>query len=600
MSSPTAPSTPTPAPPPANRGVRRSFTLPTRFSSPSTPSESPASADGVEILFNHSFAKVVLFTTAASLSRPSSSASNRTVLRDQPPTDTIPWVSPTESTVAAGTCNREAMQVCRAVNHCTGPIRIYRVPGSVAFLHSGSLLHAILPKSQCWCVDGVSKFAMRIPRPNSYYRIELPGDGEENLAKVEELKGVMEKVLLYEKTVCPFTRGFHVEIPEIPATPPRRKRPVTPGRAKKWKLDGVWKPEDGERPVSQGTEKSFASDNSTISASPDLYRRSSVFSTASISSSTPEDETPSEDGSSENSSTRRTLKHKMRPTERSRSVTAPAGLRFRSASNSSLAASAEESSDLNSDAASVSSTADSAADSFYSVNNESNMRDLHSRQASMYFDAASMRRESPPAKAVDGASDQDLNTSPATRHKREISELTITGHMHLSEDERSPFTPSPRAEERPSSTPPTPTLTSDSDSAVDMSYPDIDPPPETIRLRRLTSTSHLRAFSPMPHPANLLTPPQHHPKKDFTGAIMQKTMGILMGPPAHLVALMLRIAARIATGMFTPDSWNLRRGKKIPGAWQWSEDEDEWDEEDDYGIPLHNYRKAETDASDVD
>lgn len=100
MSFPTTPSTPTPAPPTANRaGVRRSLTLPTRFASPSTPS---ASADGIETLFNHSFAKVVLFTTASSLSRPSSSASNRTVLRDHGHTDTIPWVSPTESTVAAG------------------------------------------------------------------------------------------------------------------------------------------------------------------------------------------------------------------------------------------------------------------------------------------------------------------------------------------------------------------------------------------------------------------------------------------------------------------------------------------------------------------
>ncbi|KAB2572452.1 hypothetical protein BFW01_g5309 [Lasiodiplodia theobromae] len=593
MSSPPAPSTTTPAQPTAKHGVRRSFTLPTRLAGSSPAAQSPGSADGVEILFNHSFAKILLFTTASSLSRPSSSASNRTVLGDNGHADTIPWISPTESTVAAG------------------PIRIYRVPGSVAFLHSGSLLHAILPKSQCWCVDGVSKFAMRIPRPNSYYRIELPGEGAENLAKVEEFKAVMEKVLLYEKTVCPFTRGFHVEIPEVPATPPRKKRPVTPGRAKKWKLDGIWKPEDGQRPVSQGTERSFTSETSTISASSGPYRRSSVFSTSSISSSIVEDETPSEDGSSESSAQRRPpLKANTRPAEGSRSVTAPVGLRLRSASSSmlrstsssSLGVSAEESSDVHSDAASISSAADSTADSFYSLNNESHLRQQHSRQASMYFDAASMGRESPPSQSVDGASEYNTDSSPGRRHKREISELTITGRTHLSEDERSPFTPSPRADERPTSAPPTPTLTSDSDSAVDLSYPDIDPPPENIRLRRLTSTSHLRAFSPMPHPANLFTPPaQAHPKKEYRTAIMQKTMGMLIGPPAHLVALMLRIAARIATGVFTPDSWRLRRGKKIPGAWQWSEDEaDEWDDEDDYGIPLGNYRRRETDASDVD
>ncbi|OMP81470.1 hypothetical protein BK809_0002463 [Diplodia seriata] len=585
MSSPTAPSTP-PAQPTAKHGVRRSLTLPTRLAGSSPSAQSPGSADGVEILFNHNFAKIVLFTTASSLSRPSSSASHRTVLGDNGHPDTIPWMSPTESTVAAG------------------PIRIYRVPGSVAFLHSGSLLHAILPKSQCWCVDGVSKFAMRIPRPSSYYRIELPSEGEENLAKAEEFKAVMEKVLLYEKTLCPFTRGFHVEIPQVPATPPRRRRPVTPGRAKKWKLDGVWRPEDGERPVSQGTEKSYASETSTFSASSDPYRRSSVFSASSISSSVVEDETPSEDGFPEKSAKRRPLKPNMKPFEGSRSATAPAQMSLRSTSTSSLSASAEESSDFNSDAASISSTAESTADSFYSLKNDSHMRQLQSRQASMYFDAASIRRESPSSQAADSASEFHLDSSPGRRHKREMSELTITGRVHLSEDERSPFTPSPRAEDRPTSAPPTPTLTSDSDSAVDMSYPDVDPPPESIRLRRLTSTSHLRAFSPMPHPANLFTPPapaQAHPRKEYTSAIMQKTMGILIGPPAHLVALMLRIAARIATGVFTPDSWSLRRAKKIPGAWQWSEDEaDEWEDEDDYGIPLGNYRKGETDASDVD
>lgn len=469
---------------------------------------------------------------------------------------------------------------------------------------------------------------MRIPRPNSYYRIELPGDGEDNLAKVEEFKVVMEKVLLYEKTTCPFTRGFQVQIPEAPATPPRRKRPVTPGRAKKWKLDGVWKPQDNERPLSQGTDRSFASENSTLSASSEFQRRSSVFSNTSVSSSIEEDETPSEDGSSEGYLTHRPWKPRMKPAEGTRSVTAPIQPRLRSASNSSLSASAGESSDVNSDAASIIST----TDSFYSLSNESNVRELHSRQTSMYFDAAPTRRDSPPAPqaAVDGAAEQASNASPGTRHKREISELTITDHAtHLSEDERSPFSPR-TAEGHPTSAPPTPTLTTsseDSDSAVDLSYPEMDtPPPETIRLRRLTSTSHLRAFSPMPHPANLFNPPaaaaaaaaqpQHHgPKREFTGAIMQKTMGLLIGPPAQLVALMLRIAARMATGVLTPDSWSLvgrgrgrARGrstsKKIPGAWaQWSEDEaDDWEEEDDYGIPLGSYgtTRRETDVSDVD
>jgi hypothetical protein len=81
-------------------------------------------------------------------------------------------------------------------------MEIYRVPGSVSFLHSGALLHAILPRSQCWCVDGVSKFAFRV-LPETYYRIELPGETAEDLELVEALKLTFKKVLFYERTACP-------------------------------------------------------------------------------------------------------------------------------------------------------------------------------------------------------------------------------------------------------------------------------------------------------------------------------------------------------------------------------------------------------------
>ena len=130
-----------------------------------------------------------------------------------------------------------------------GPMEIYRVPGSVSFLHSGSLLHAIMPRSQCWCVDGVSKFAFRV-LPDTYYRIELPGETPEDLEKVEELKLVLAKVLFYERSACPFARGFHVEVNEDEALkqPKGLGRQKSQGRAKRWTLQGEysWKPEDWE------------------------------------------------------------------------------------------------------------------------------------------------------------------------------------------------------------------------------------------------------------------------------------------------------------------------------------------------------------------
>ncbi|KAF2147102.1 uncharacterized protein K452DRAFT_354568 [Aplosporella prunicola CBS 121167] len=548
----------------ASPNVRRSHTLPTRLRSASSASaDFPAPTDGVEALFTHAFARVVLFTTP-SHSRPSSSSSNRTIGRGDNKENpvTFPWVSPTETTVAAG------------------PLRLYRVPGSVAFLHSGSLLHAILPRSQCWCVDGVSKFALRIPRPNSYYRIELPGDGEDNLAKVEDFKRVLEKVLFYEKTICPFSRGFHVDLPEPPPTPPRRKRPVTPGKAKRWRFDKTWQPEEKARAVSQGTERSFGSDSSTLSVSEEYDRRSSVYSDSTIGADNVSEETEKVSprtvaGSSSNR----------------RSLTSPAQLS--SAPITIPGASGDEPSDTSDDSASLSST----VNSFYSF--DETVRGQGSRPSSIYYDSASIYQESIYPREEDTSRDAENVSNP--RHKRELSELTITAdNPHLSEDERSPFTPRVPEIHLPSS-PSTPTLMSDSDSAVDMSLPELATPPDTIRMRRLTGTSARRAFSPMPLAANIHAPPQDSsPRQDLSVALVQKTMGLLIGPPAHLVALMLRIAARIANGNTTADTWSLHKGRSIPGAWQWSEDEgDEWDE-DDYGIPLRTLKRDSTGSSEVD
>ncbi|KAG9607532.1 hypothetical protein KCV04_g18293, partial [Aureobasidium melanogenum] len=170
--------------------LRRSFTLPSRLANPNKAQQQVeiGSADGIETLFVHPSAKIVSFSTASSLrSRPSSRSSIASYDGEADVSTSLLWTSPTERTMAAG------------------PLEIYRVPGSVAFLHSGSLLHAILPRSQCWCVDGVSKFAMRV-LPNTYYRIELPGSTQEDLEYVEQLKKTLAKVLYYERTACPFQR----------------------------------------------------------------------------------------------------------------------------------------------------------------------------------------------------------------------------------------------------------------------------------------------------------------------------------------------------------------------------------------------------------
>ncbi|KAK3622149.1 hypothetical protein LTR56_022375 [Elasticomyces elasticus] len=218
-----------PQPPttPHRAAMTRSFTVPTKLTPQRSTLEIGATKD-VETLYLHPNTTIIKFSTPSPTSRPSTPRSPASSA------GSLPWTSPTERTLASG------------------PLQIYRVPGSVSFLHSGSLLHAILPRSQCWCVDGVSKFTMRV-LPDTYYRIELPA---EDLEKVEELKQVLAKVLFYERTACPFYRGVEEECSKPTAEElheRRRSRRVSAQglpssvAAKKWRLSGrySWLPEDG-------------------------------------------------------------------------------------------------------------------------------------------------------------------------------------------------------------------------------------------------------------------------------------------------------------------------------------------------------------------
>lgn len=109
----------------------------------------------------------------------------------------------------------------------SGAFQIYRAPGSVAFLRSGSALQPILPKSQAWCLDEQSsKFVLQIRRPN-YWRIEVPVGNDEEIRRATLLREVLDKILQFEKTPCPFERNFTVALPERPKTPVT-KRPWTP------------------------------------------------------------------------------------------------------------------------------------------------------------------------------------------------------------------------------------------------------------------------------------------------------------------------------------------------------------------------------------
>lgn len=74
-----------------------------------------------------------------------------------------------------------------------------------------------------------SKFVLQIRKPQ-YWRIELPVADPEDAARAVFLREILDKVLLFEKTSCPFKRSFTVRLPEPPEAPVQ-KRPWTPRRS---------------------------------------------------------------------------------------------------------------------------------------------------------------------------------------------------------------------------------------------------------------------------------------------------------------------------------------------------------------------------------
>ncbi|RYP15333.1 hypothetical protein DL765_005767 [Monosporascus sp. GIB2] len=205
--SPSAAPHPLPSGGPRPLGPRRIATAPTAsLASASLPGPSSQPEDLVETLYNHPSVKIIAFTST-----------QRASLGPGP-------ILPSENDVEPGSLPASS-RLERTI--AVGPFRIYRAPGSVAFLSCGSALQPILPKSQCWCIDEAnSRFVLQIRRPQ-YWRIEVPVADPDDAQRALILRDVFDSILLFEKTECPFQRSFTVELPQRPHTPVKKK-PWTP------------------------------------------------------------------------------------------------------------------------------------------------------------------------------------------------------------------------------------------------------------------------------------------------------------------------------------------------------------------------------------
>jgi len=466
----------------------------------------------------------------------------------------------------------------------------------VAFLNSGNTLHPILAKSQCWCVDGESTFVLRI-RPNSYYRIELPCRASEDRTKVDEFKAVLATVLQYEVTACPFKRGFTVDLPEPPVTP-IQKRPWKP----KPRLETT-----SERVVEQMGKSSYDCE--------DLGSRSTASEPDSDGGAQPTQESPlvasstasslgSTNDEHNNEATDDTgicprdlhekpdeepldLKTPTRPKSfrTGRAITAPPQLTLRTTPPSSPTNRPAPLPELKRQPSSLS----SSADSFHS-----------------FHSPISPLAPSPPFRDLVSPTMEyaiSIGIPRTRRHKRDVSEVTVTADSSELWDLTSGGSSDETTYHSPPDLPGTPPLMSDATSLDEDHWSEAVTPSPTQEIYRGTARSRRRAQSPLPSSVNLYSP--YSPRSQISGhhlttAMLQRTCSLLLGPPAQLVALMLRIAAKIAKGTFRGSSFGFGEGgQKIPCSWDFSDGSDDNWEEDDYGVSLSKPASKNMRAKDL-
>lgn len=385
------------------------------------------------------------------------------------------------------------------------------------------------------------------------YRVELPCATEEEKAQVEELKVVLGRILLYERTPCPFRRGFTVDLPEEPEEmimPPRRTTIGPMTRAKKWEMKDIWRREGEEySPVVSETNSPEDTEEEE-----EVVRK--------------ENEQPIHTLEPEVKLTAAESDHTkppIRPREMTtRSVTAPPQLPM-------LVEEEEEALDL----AEV-------------VDTELEIPVDRSRASSFRSFYTSWEHAAyPPSPASEYADPIDTiplythivekASTTGSSHVRDTSEITITSLPSVpSVDKAKANFPTPIAAIRPT------TIFTDTDfTSNDLrtptsptsaaTYRTLDARPRTSTISSNTSSTHSSAYGTR----------SRRTRREITGGLVSRTAALLLGPPSGLVSVMMQIASRIANTALSnanPGSggaayrYNLQ---DLPGRWEDSEEERE-------------------------
>lgn len=446
----------------------------------------------------------------------------------------------------------------------------------MAFLSSGkNWATPILSKSQCWCVDGESKFVLPKGRHN-YYRIELPNDSVEDRAKVDDFKSTLGKILQYETTQCPFQRGFTVELPEKPQTPVRKKpwkpweRPQPASTVDQpqriLREPRIWEkqPGIGRRPFDVGAvcEQEHETSGDTVDSTP-LESEENVGGDQGEETGEDQDLTPTtyrlHDTEGFDPFKTRT---RPRTLKTGRAITAPPQLSLSTTPPSDTTDAPEDVDSLS-----------SSFDSFHSFHSPISPLPLSPRLSQLSLSPS--------------IEDEIGITMPKTRtHTRDNSDLTVTADSRGLWDEYEIPDHLGSHGSDASEMPQTPPLVSDTTSHSEEPSPEaITPLP--LLLRHQPKKSSQRPQSPLSPPASVYSPTSRLSGHHLTTAILQKTCSMLLGPPVSLVALMLNIAAKILAGTYDGFPFgHAESSRKIPCSWDFSDTDQATDDEDDYGCAL--------------
>lgn len=378
-------------------------------------------------------------------------------------------------------------------------------------------------------------------------------------------------MLQYEKTVCPFRRGFTVDLPETPEQPLRRPTKVSTEPAKRWTLDKVWRPE-GWTPEDEQNSDTLRSRQGSV----EISRTSDRSGTPSPSphpqvnaagnTASPETAIDVEDAASEEDSPVASLPTtRPRALSNMRSVTAPSKLNLQPVSVENRLPTIDLDGAMHGTADAH--KADTIVEQFASMTLPQNTITVSDVLQSRHTDENDWVDS-----AILGADVTDTTTRNETRIEEESkpppSAVTDgSDHHRFSEDDM--------IEHRIMSKPSTPSLSSDSDR---QSWQDIVTPPETIRLRyphKAVPQQIITEQSTSRPPARRTA--SQRAERPLPPGLVRKTFTILTSPPSYLVNIMLEMAGRIAYGALQL-SISSPRGtpRRIPGSWDLSDEEEDW------------------------